>query len=250
MSESTHFMTPIMFCVRLEVPKVQEMARTKQEFEARHSFQTNQLGNAIVPRWKMPCEGYQEALRFIQLSLILNIGACRLAIPKVYNGTLQKHPILLIMPEIEVNLKHCGSVKPIRKVYHATDRYVIGTYIAAPVAPKYIAPNTGPRLGRAGVCVVILMSWSSEDHERSSSPFSYHIYPRPLISAPHRAPVIQASSPKVHISINKSDLGFVGDPSLYLNYAVFLQSKPKTTKYNAVSTGKGAMRLSMSAGLC
>ena len=115
MSESTHFMTPIMFCVRLEVPKVQEMAHTKQEFEAQHSFQTNQLGNAIVPRWKMPCEGYQEALRFIQLSLILNIGACRLAIPKVYNGTLQKHPILLIMPEIEVNLKHRGSVKPIRK---------------------------------------------------------------------------------------------------------------------------------------
>ena len=49
-------------------------------------------------------------------SVIIHItGACRLVIPKVYNGTLQKHPILLIMPEIKVNLKDRGSVKPTRK---------------------------------------------------------------------------------------------------------------------------------------
>ena len=64
-------MSPIRLRVHLEIPKVQGMARTKRELEAQHSFQMNQLGNAIVPRWKMPCEWYQEALRFIQLSFIL-----------------------------------------------------------------------------------------------------------------------------------------------------------------------------------
>ena len=71
----------------------------------------NQLDNAIFPRWKMTCERYQEALGFIQWSA----RTCRVVIPKVYDGTLQKHPILFIMPEIEVQLKQRGSVESTRK---------------------------------------------------------------------------------------------------------------------------------------
>jgi hypothetical protein len=113
MLKLAHSVRPEKLCVRLENSKLEEIARTKSWRQERDSFQTNQLDYAICRRLRRPCEGCQEALCFFQFSPILHV--C-LVVPKENNCTFLKHPVLLIFPEIEVNLKNCGPEKPTRMI--------------------------------------------------------------------------------------------------------------------------------------